>query len=55
MPVGLWGLAAWSFLMAAAHGAGLMLWPVLMQTCLSGGIGETGEARPVVATLGDAA
>jgi hypothetical protein len=35
MQVSLWGLAAWSFLMAAAHGAGLMLWPALMQTCLS--------------------
>jgi hypothetical protein len=51
MQVGLWGLAAWSFLMATGHGAGLMLWPALMQTCLSGGAGETGQAGPVVATL----
>jgi hypothetical protein len=51
MQVGLWGLAAWSFLMATAHGAGLMLWPALMQTCLSGGAGETGQAGPVAATL----
>jgi hypothetical protein len=29
MRVGLFGLAAWSFLMAAAHGAGLMLIPLL--------------------------
>lgn len=35
MQVGLWGLAVWSFLMATAHGAGLMLWPVLMATCIS--------------------
>jgi hypothetical protein len=34
MQVGLAGLAAWSFLMATAHGAGLMLWPVLMPLCL---------------------
>ena len=30
MQTGLWGLAVWSFLMATAHGAGLMLWPALM-------------------------
>jgi hypothetical protein len=33
MQVGLGGLAVWSFLMATAHGAGLMLWPVLMAFC----------------------
>ncbi|MGE5513900.1 MAG: hypothetical protein ACM31O_21950 [Bacteroidota bacterium] len=31
------GLAAWSFLMATAHGAGLMLWPMLMPLCLPAG------------------
>jgi hypothetical protein len=36
MQTGLWGLAAWSFLMATAHGAGLMLWPVLMPLCAPG-------------------
>jgi hypothetical protein len=51
MQVGLAGLAAWSFLMATAHGAGLMLWPALMHTCLSGGTGETGQAGAVAATL----
>jgi hypothetical protein len=35
MQVGLWGLTAWSFLMATTHGAGLMLWPVLMTSCTS--------------------
>jgi hypothetical protein len=30
------GLAAWSFLMATAHGAGLMLVPVLIPLCLAG-------------------
>src|SRR5262245_56894389 len=33
MQVGLLGLTLWSFLMATAHGAGLMLWPVLMAAC----------------------
>jgi hypothetical protein len=51
MQVGLWGLTAWSFLMATAHGAGLMLWPALMQTCLSGGTGETGQAAFLAPTL----
>ena len=35
MRVGLAGLAAWSFLMASAHGAGLMLVPVLVPLCLA--------------------
>src|ERR1700686_280947 len=33
MQAGLAGLAVWSFLMATTHGAGLMLWPVLMPLC----------------------
>src|SRR5215471_14065387 len=36
LQTGLWGLATWSFLMATTHGAGLMLWPALMPTCLAG-------------------
>jgi len=32
--VGLAGLAAWSFVMATAHGAGLMLLPALIPLCL---------------------
>jgi len=35
MQTGLAGLALWSFLMASAHGAGLMLIPVLMPVCLA--------------------
>jgi len=35
MQTGLAGLALWSFLMASAHGAGLMLVPVLVPLCLS--------------------
>jgi hypothetical protein len=33
MQAGLAALALWSFLMATTHGAGLMLWPVLMPLC----------------------
>jgi hypothetical protein len=39
MQAGLAGLAAWSFLMASGHGAGLMLWPALMPLCASAGSG----------------
>jgi hypothetical protein len=42
MQVRLAGLAAWSFLMATAHGAGLMLIPALMPICFGGGA----DARP---------
>jgi hypothetical protein len=35
MTTGLAGLAVWSFLMATAHGAGLMLVPALMPLCRS--------------------
>lgn len=35
--VGLGGLFVWSFLMATAHGAGLMLWPALAPLCFSDG------------------
>jgi hypothetical protein len=35
MRTGLIGLGVWSFLMATAHGAGLMLWPVLMPLCVA--------------------
>src|SRR5215469_4990604 len=36
MRTGMAGLAVWSFLMASAHGAGLMLVPVIVPLCLSG-------------------
>src|SRR5438552_1747665 len=35
MQTGLLGLAVWSFLMASAHGAGLMLIPALLPLCIS--------------------
>jgi hypothetical protein len=40
MQTGLAGLALWSFLMANAHGAGLMLVPVVAPLCLTGVIGH---------------
>lgn len=39
MQAGLAGLTLWSFLMASAHGAGLMLLPVVMPLCLAGAPG----------------
>src|SRR5207302_5400543 len=36
MQTGLAGLALWSFLMSSAHGAGLMLIPIMLPLCLSG-------------------
>jgi hypothetical protein len=51
MQVGLLGLAAWSFLMATAHGAGLMLWPALMPLCASSSTGEAGLGGSLPALL----
>lgn len=51
MQVGLAGLFAWSFLMAAAHGAGLMLWPALMPLCLPSGAGAGPASAPLAAGL----
>jgi hypothetical protein len=44
MQTGLLGLVLWSFLMASAHGAGLMLIPALAPIC--------GSTPPIGATLG---
>jgi hypothetical protein len=52
MKVGLAGLAAWSFLMATAHGAGLMLWPVLMPLCSSTVSGPIGTGSIWTAVMG---
>ena len=40
-----------AILMATAHGAGLMLWPALMHSCVFGAAGEAGQAGPIAATL----
>jgi hypothetical protein len=42
MQTGYGGLALWSFIMAGAHGAGLMLFPALMPLCIDPG--PAGEA-----------
>ena len=45
LKTGLIGLGLWSFLMATAHGAGLMLWPALMPLCVPAGrTAATGDA-----------
>jgi hypothetical protein len=44
MQTGLLGLGIWSFLMATAHGAGLMLWPVLMPYCAPAAGSDGGPA-----------
>lgn len=53
MRTGLAGLALWSFLMATAHGAGLMILPALMPLCLAGsplsGIGADRSAAIALA------
>ncbi|HEX7073767.1 MAG TPA: hypothetical protein VF226_06965 [Hyphomicrobiaceae bacterium] len=55
MRTGLMGLTLWSFLMATAHGAGLMLLPALMPLCLSGSpareITAAGSAPIVLAAV----
>ena len=51
MQVSLIGLAVWSFLMATAHGAGLMLWPILMPLCFGSGAGSA-DAPLVTALAG---
>ena len=53
MQAGLLGLLAWSFVMAGAHGAGLMLVPALLPLC-TGPVGQgTGAAAlPALGALG---
>jgi len=50
MTVGWLGLAAWSFLMASAHGAGLMLIPALVPICFTGDTLALGD--PFAASTG---
>jgi hypothetical protein len=52
LQTGLFGLGLWSFLMATAHGAGLMLWPALMPLCFSGGAAVSGHGSVVPALAG---
>ncbi len=50
LQTGLAGLGVWSFLMATGHGAGLMLWPVLMPLCFPAGV-TAGTVDPFVPAL----
>jgi hypothetical protein len=50
MRIGLIGLGVWSFLIATAHGAGLMLWPALMPLCIGASAGP-GPGGPVATAL----
>jgi hypothetical protein len=56
MQTGLVGLLAWSFVMASAHGAGLMIVPALMPLCTSGAAASPALAEttilPALAALG---
>jgi hypothetical protein len=54
LQTGLLGLGLWSFLMATAHGAGLMLWPALMPLCFPGGAAASasGPVVPALAGIG---
>jgi len=53
---GLAGLVLWSFLMATAHGAGLMILPALMPLCLTQpplpNVGGAGSAAMALAAVG---
>ena len=52
MQTGLAGLALWSFLMATAHGAGLMILPAFFPLCLAGSpLGEVAAKGSVGTTL----
>jgi hypothetical protein len=54
MTAGWVGLASWSFAMATAHGAGLMIVPALMPLCLSGsdGAGTGSSLSSGIAAVG---
>jgi hypothetical protein len=52
MQTGFAGLLVWSFFMASAHGAGLMLVPALVPLCLAGsGAGDVTAAGPLINSL----
>ena len=51
MQTGLAGLAVWSFVMASAHGAGLMLIPVLLPICTGAAPTQDLTANAIPVTL----
>jgi hypothetical protein len=52
MQAGFAGLFLWSFLMASAHGAGLMLLPALIPLCLPMGPATSGSPAAALAAIG---
>lgn len=52
MQIGFLGLGMWSFLMATAHGAGLMMWPALMDVCFGGAADGPGPVAAALAAVG---
>ena len=52
MTTGLAGLVLWSFLMASAHGAGLMIVPALIPLCAHGPILGSGSLQISLAAVG---
>jgi hypothetical protein len=52
MTAGFAGLLLWSFLMATAHGAGLMLVPALIPLCMGSPIIDQGSVWTAVAAVG---
>ena len=55
MRVGMGGLTVWSFLMATAHGAGLMVVPVLVGMSMADGSGHLHHAAAAAGTTAGAA
>jgi hypothetical protein len=55
MRVGMGGLTMWSFLMATAHGAGLMVVPVFVRMSMMGGSGHTHHMPAAAGTNATAA
>jgi hypothetical protein len=51
MKTGQAGLVVWSFLMATAHGAGLMILPAMIPLCLASAAGEMPGGGPAAAAL----
>jgi hypothetical protein len=52
MRTGLAGILLWSFLTATAHGAGPMLWPILMPVCFPADPGQSGGEPALLALTG---
>jgi hypothetical protein len=52
MQTGLAGILLWSFLTATVHGAGPMLWPILMPICFPAGSSQSGGEPAILALAG---